>query len=111
MSFLTCFWLFPQKEHFNRSPPSPIRATGDDSPHLVRAAPDPCLRSHNVSKTCPDRIPRSHSVVEDTTRHLLAPGRPDRHGLARLQDGVDEAVLEGGVGGEDLVALDVEVDL
>jgi hypothetical protein len=28
MSFLTCFWLFPQKEHFNRSPPSPIRAMG-----------------------------------------------------------------------------------
>src|SRR5680860_1062847 len=31
MSFLTCFWLFPQNEHFSRSPPSPIRATGDDS--------------------------------------------------------------------------------
>src|SRR5689334_24464276 len=27
MSFLTCFWDFPQKEHFSRSPPSPIRAT------------------------------------------------------------------------------------
>lgn len=26
MSFLTCFWLFPQNEHFNRSPPSPMRA-------------------------------------------------------------------------------------
>jgi len=24
---LTCFWDFPQKEHFSRSPPSPIRAT------------------------------------------------------------------------------------
>jgi hypothetical protein len=29
---LTCFWLFPQKEHFSRSPPSPIRATGT-TPH------------------------------------------------------------------------------
>src|SRR5450631_4742353 len=28
MSFLTCFWLFPQKEHFSRSPPSPNFATG-----------------------------------------------------------------------------------
>src|SRR3954468_3187923 len=27
MSFLTCFWLFPQKEHLRRSPPSPMRAT------------------------------------------------------------------------------------
>ena len=31
MSFLTCFWLFPQKEHFSRSPPSPMRATGGSS--------------------------------------------------------------------------------
>jgi hypothetical protein len=23
----TCFWLFPQKEHFSRSPVSPTRAT------------------------------------------------------------------------------------
>src|SRR5450759_5013232 len=27
MSFLTCFWLFPQNEHFSRSPPSPNLAT------------------------------------------------------------------------------------
>src|SRR5437667_12553743 len=27
MSFFTCFCDFPQKEHFSRSPPSPIRAT------------------------------------------------------------------------------------
>src|SRR5919202_1276805 len=27
MSFLTCFWLFPQNEHLSRSPLSPIRAT------------------------------------------------------------------------------------
>ena len=27
MSFLTCFCDLPQKEHFSRSPPSPIRAT------------------------------------------------------------------------------------
>jgi hypothetical protein len=36
MSFFTCFWLFPQKEHFSRSPPSPIRATGGVSPHPGR---------------------------------------------------------------------------
>src|ERR1700751_3139708 len=27
MSFFTCFWLFPQNEHFSRSPPSPNFAT------------------------------------------------------------------------------------
>src|SRR5205807_9507795 len=27
MSFLTCFWLLPQNEHFSKSPPSPMRAT------------------------------------------------------------------------------------
>jgi hypothetical protein len=32
MSFLTCFWLFPQKEHFSRSPVSPTRATAYVSP-------------------------------------------------------------------------------
>src|SRR3989440_2676257 len=39
MSFLTCFWLFPQKEHFSRSPPSPIRATRT-SPCSRGPAPD-----------------------------------------------------------------------
>src|SRR6185312_793061 len=29
MSFLTCFWDFPQNEHFSRSAPSPIRVTVD----------------------------------------------------------------------------------
>src|SRR3954464_11882432 len=33
ISFLTCFWLLPQKEHLSRSPPSPMRATR--SPSLV----------------------------------------------------------------------------
>src|SRR4051794_41763297 len=28
MSFLTCFWLFPQNEHLSRSAPSPVRTTG-----------------------------------------------------------------------------------
>src|SRR6476469_4398185 len=27
ISFLTCFWLFPQNEHLSRSPPSPNLAT------------------------------------------------------------------------------------
>src|SRR6267154_695320 len=39
MSFLTCFCDLPQKEHFSRSPPSPIRAT-DVSP-CVRGPTSP----------------------------------------------------------------------
>src|SRR5919107_3961732 len=38
MSFFTCFWLLPQKEHFSRSPPSPMRATGTP-PHLFMWRP------------------------------------------------------------------------
>src|SRR3954462_11644464 len=37
MSFLTCFWLFPQKEHLSRSPPSPMRATRTPSLAASRA--------------------------------------------------------------------------
>src|SRR5664279_760859 len=37
MSFLTCFCDLPQKEHFSRSPPSPMRATRTLS--LFRRAP------------------------------------------------------------------------
>src|SRR4051812_38755532 len=43
MSFLTCFWLLPQKEHLSRSPPSPIRATSTSlcspRPTVPSAAP------------------------------------------------------------------------
>src|SRR4051812_34910218 len=42
MSFLTCFWLFPQKEHFSRSPPSPIRATHLSPAHDPARTAGPC---------------------------------------------------------------------
>src|ERR1700733_959618 len=32
ISFLTCFWLFPQKEHLSRSPVSPTRGTCESFP-------------------------------------------------------------------------------
>src|ERR1043165_3421656 len=44
MSFLTCFWDFPQKEHFSRSPPSPIRATYVLPALIGRLLPAPGLR-------------------------------------------------------------------
>src|SRR6185295_8463950 len=45
MSFLTCFWDFPQKEHFSRSPPSPILATYVLLELVGRLAPTPGPRT------------------------------------------------------------------
>src|SRR5688500_5422132 len=57
MSFLTCFWLFPQKEHFRRSPLSPIRATSCPPPQTGPREVGPCVR---VVLPCPCRraVPR-----------------------------------------------------
>src|SRR5919107_214921 len=44
MSFLTCFWLLPQKEHFRRSPLSPIRATCCPPPQTRPREVGPCVR-------------------------------------------------------------------
>ena len=49
MSFLTCFWLFPQKEHLSRSPVSPTRATSDFVP--LCCAP---IRRHLAGPDTPD---------------------------------------------------------
>ena len=52
MSFLTCFWLFPQKEHFSRSPPSPMRAT-----------------SRSFQSVCPERRCSPGHVVSPSAGH------------------------------------------
>src|SRR4051812_47051197 len=64
MSFLTCFWLFPQKEHFSRSPPSPIRATGGHPPVVELCAVERSSVSSNLPDGTPCR-PRSGSGHED----------------------------------------------
>src|SRR5690348_5242912 len=48
MSFLTCFWLLPQNEHFSRSPPSPMRAMVVGSYFLF------AVGGVFVSDVCPD---------------------------------------------------------
>src|SRR5689334_1352472 len=120
MSFLTCFWLFPQNEHLSRSPPSPMRATGDVSPHPCRStsasvhctirAGRPLRWRRALSRPYP--VPGTFGRGHDTNR-TSASGRPSHQGrgLARLQDRVDQAVLDRPLGGQDLVALDVEADL
>src|SRR3954447_19864735 len=134
MSFLTCFWLLPQKEHLSRSPPSPMRATRSPSPRQrPRGTEDAGLAG---PCRCPGMTvpPTSASVAVllrrtalglgvsrpvVTLRHpsgrVLSPTRPndsgDRRQLAALDDLVDQAVLHRVGRGEDLVALDVLADL
>src|SRR3954452_14698471 len=98
MSFLTCFWLLPQKEHFSRSPPSPMRATTFLLIH--------CDHHPSASRTVPRPSPiRGRDTVS------LSAGGERRGALERLEHGVDQAVLDRALGGEDLVALDVAADL
>src|SRR3954452_19698543 len=114
MSFLTCFCDFPQKEHFSRSPPSPMRATWTSS--LSGADGRRCRSAYQ--ETVPPCGPLSplyrqfaHAAEGNagTCFELL---RRREHGrLAGAHDLVDQAVLHRLAGGEDLVALDVLTDL
>src|SRR6478609_4348787 len=125
MSFLTCFWLFPQNEHFSRSPPSPIRATGGHPP--VRPA---WCRWSGSAVLCRSvlsfarghgwRILRRylfrtsltgpHTPTLPGTPPARGPTRRRRSGQRRgpdprVEDRVDQAVLDRLLGGQDLVAL------
>src|SRR6476469_8643099 len=76
MSFLTCFWLFPQNEHLSRSPPSPNLATANPR------------SDHSLSvPRCPRVVLLSFSV--------RACGGGDRGQLATRDDLVDDAVVLG----------------
>src|SRR3982751_904042 len=121
MSFLTCFWLFPQNEHFSRSPPSPMRATGA-TPHDSgrwrprRPCEGPALPTDGVLLLFfeLEGTPSHPRMGQDTATPCL-PARigSDRGGraLQRLQDRVDQAVLHRRLRRQDLVPLDVGVDL
>src|SRR4051812_4464792 len=107
MSFLTCFWLFPQNEHFSRSPPSPMRATWDVSFAYGRYA----VLS---SAQCVGCAPGLLSNVDRTCRHRQQPvitSGWSRCRLLRLENLVDQSVGHRLLGREDLVALDVPADL
>src|SRR4051794_1638259 len=116
MSFLTCFWLLPQKEHLSRSPPSPMRATGMSLPlGGVRVANYSCRRS--VRRPCPrhplNATPAPLSAVIRAGSACWGSVRAVRRGagLAAAQHLVDESVLDGLLRREDLVPLDVVPDL
>src|SRR5918998_5589707 len=98
MSFLTCFWLLPQNEHFSRSPLSPMRATLP--PHVL---PAPSGSSPNPNADV--RRCGGHSFGGS------GGGPSDRDGLERGQDLVDDAVVQSLFGGQVLVPLDISADL
>src|ERR1700755_2498117 len=70
MSFLTCFWLFPQNEHFSRSPPSPMRATQF---LLYMGPPAPGRSSRLASTLCVDTVLRN-TVLRNSMRLDMARG-------------------------------------
>src|SRR3954454_7040106 len=73
MSFLTCFCDLPQKEHFSRSPPSPIRATYV-LPALIGRRPGPDLRTLRAVRLGSPR--RSTGEAVRTRRYPLAGHSP-----------------------------------
>src|SRR6478735_10102088 len=82
MSFLTCFWLLPQKEHLSRSPPSPMRAISS-GPYFLRLRatietdPTPCAHRPKTKAryvTVPADRERGRLVVGDSLTEL--PGKP-----------------------------------
>src|SRR3712207_2984338 len=90
MSFLTCFWLLPQNEHFSRSPLSPIRATCCPPPRIRASGSRP--RVHHVlpCPCCPrplreallPALPAGVRALADRTRHHRR-GEPMTHPLRR----------------------------
>src|SRR6478752_1879674 len=116
MSFLTCFWLFPQKEHLSRSPVSPTRGTGDSSPRWHRFGGRLGLQRRPGVRRYPQTLRKS---AVNTQRRFRArrrsATRPDAGSvvdhLAGRDDLVDDPVRLGLLGGEDRVPLDVGTDL
>src|SRR4051812_37058779 len=115
MSFLTCFWLFPQKEHLSRSPPSPIRATRT-SPSFARGRSGPVSTTVQPSEPRGSPLTPRRPIQRDRSPDRYrngGSGRADREPrcLSGLDHFVDESVVDRVLRGQDLVALDVYTDL
>src|SRR6476659_9393558 len=118
ISFFTCFWLFPQNEHFSRSPPSPMRATRSFPFAWVPPAFNGawCFSHRRYLAVPPEWVPlgRTRSSGSRGTarvRHRLPGGSDVHRGLAGGDDLVDQTVGQRLLGGQDLVPLDVVPDL
>src|SRR5579863_4554093 len=139
MSFFTCFWLFPQNEHFSRSPPSPMRATqfllymGPPRRATRRASRErfalcygptwracpamPSTACYLTVPPCGVRWTNQTPLAAREGRGEASPalrGYRHRRGLTPLERGqhlVDQAIFLGALRAEELVALNVETNL
>src|ERR1041385_5713880 len=110
ISFFTCFWLFPQKEHFSRSPPSPHLAT--DSP----PRPCPAGSAHSGGRGHRSELPVGEYLVDDAV-FLALLGAHDEVAVRVLVDPLDRLAGGGGADllqerphAQDLLGLDLDVD-
>src|SRR5690348_7806658 len=110
MSFLTCFWLFPQKEHLSKSPVSPTRGTRGSSLRSwgcrwPRPVVGPIHQSVNATrKSCgsPLITARRASCRTDTPGLGVATRGLVLDDLSGRDDLVHNPVFTRLVGGEDL---------
>src|SRR3954467_3007144 len=110
MSFFTCFWLFPQKEHLSRSPPSPNFATTPSLPPgslgLFRAL---CRRYRS-------ELPVGDDLVDDPVFLRLVTAHDGvtigvlRHPFQRVAGVVGEDLVEELAHPDDFLRLDLDVD-
>src|SRR5262245_5513371 len=128
MSFFTCFCDLPQNEHLSRSPPSPIRATYVLPALCVAIRCDETTVAINRRGNTSTREPAVTRRVDGTW--LRSQNRPlgaacsqvscvslggdlgggERGLLPARQHAVDQAVLLGLLGRQDLVTIDVLAD-
>src|SRR5689334_1741120 len=123
MSFLTCFWLFPQKEHFSRSPPSPNFATSISCTPCPRPPPRrPVASAAGAVAVAVDPRGGRHRgqlpVRDDLVDHPVLLGFRRRHDevaigvladlLLFLAGVVREQAVEGLTHAHDLLRLDLD---
>src|SRR4051812_9119053 len=105
MSFFTCFWLFPQKEHLSRSPPSPMRAKSGPSSSGPPLCGEALQYDGTASRPAFGPVARAELLSVELRSAGQRGGR-----LAGHQHLVDEPVRLRLLRREDLVALDVLAD-
>src|SRR5262249_37908351 len=111
ISFLTCFWLFPQNEHLRRSPPSPNFATGLPLPCPARERSADAGRCRHGGP-----LPAGQDLVDDAVlpcfgrAHDEVAVRVTGDLLHRLLRVVREQLIEQLAHPDDLLRLDLDVD-
>src|SRR6266568_5945813 len=123
MSFLTCFWLLPQNEHFSRSAPSPMRATA-----LLPLPLSPIWAIRTSYGLCSGAVSATGRKLDGTSSQAAVASfgpsfarrasrtcvlRRDYIGLAlqHREYVINQPVLFRFVSRQELVALDVPADL